>query len=357
MSEMKTFATEKVAAAPASAVRDEIATPYLIFLGDCTSEAFAKTALGVHDWCPERCVAEWRLPGCTVTTGLPQMSATQAAAAGARALLLGVSPIGGRIPAAWVPHLVEALEAGLDLVSGMHERLRDHPEISRTAARLGRRLHDVRHTDRKFDPGNGEPRSGKRVLTVGTDCALGKKYTALAIARELTRRGRPTDFRATGQTGIMIAGSGIAIDAVISDFIAGAAEWLSPGNSGDHWDVIEGQGSLFHPAYAGVTLGLLHGSQPHAMVLCHDPTRRHVNGYPRYPMPSLEQAIDLYTRTARLTNPSATVVAVSLNTSKLDPDQSQRIISETETRLGLPCCDPVRSGLSRVVDALEALPC
>lgn len=354
---MKTSATEKEAAAPAPAARDEIATPYLIFLGDCTSEAFAKTALGVHDWCPERCVAEWRLPGCAVTTGLPHMSATQAAAAGARALLLGVSPIGGRIPAGWVPHLVEALEAGLDLVSGMHERLRDHPEISRTASRLGRRLHDVRHTDRKFDPGNGEPRSGKRVLTVGTDCALGKKYTALAIARELTRRGRPVDFRATGQTGIMIAGSGIAIDAVISDFIAGAAEWLSPANTADHWDVIEGQGSLFHPAYAGVTLGLLHGSQPHAMVLCHDPTRRHVNGYPRYPMPSLEQAIDLYTRTARLTNPSATVVAVSLNTSKFDADQSQQIISETETRLGLPCCDPIRSGLSRVVDALEALPC
>lgn len=357
MSAMKTQAAKNPAAVPIAAARDEIATPYLIFLGDCTSEAFAKTAFGVHDWCPERCVGEWRLPGCSVSTGLPQMSPAQGIAAGARSLLLGVSPIGGRIPPAWVSHLLVALEAGLDLVSGMHERLADHPEISRTAARLGRRLHDVRHTSRRFEPGTGQPRSGKRVLTVGTDCALGKKYTALAITRELVRRGRRADFRATGQTGIMIAGSGVAIDAVISDFIAGAAEWLSPAAAVDHWDVIEGQGSLFHPAYAGVTLGLLHGSQPDALVLCHDPLRPHINGYPLFPLPTLEEAIEIYTRLARLTNRDVRVVGVSLNTSKLDDEASRRVIAETEARLGLPCCDPVRSGLAGVVDALEAIHC
>ena len=147
----------------------------------------------------------------------------------------------------------------------------------------------------------------------GTDCALGKKYTALALTAALRERGVDADFRATGQTGIMIAGSGIPMDAVVADFSAGAAECLSPDAAPDHWDLVEGQGSLFHPAYAGVTLGLVHGSQPDAMVLCHDPVRKHVFGYPDFPLPSLKQAIGYYEQAARLTNPASRVVAISLD--------------------------------------------
>ena len=143
----------------------------------------------------------------------------------------------------------------------------------------------MRHSDAAFPAASGRKRSGKRVLTVGTDCAQGKKYTALALAKNLQSRGVDASFRATGQTGIMISGEGIAVDAVIADFVAGAAEQLSPDNAPDHWDVIEGQGSLFHPAYAGVTLGLLHGSQPDAIVLCHDPSRRTIDEYPNFPIP------------------------------------------------------------------------
>ena len=167
-------------------------------------------------------------------------------------------------------------------------------------------------------PGTGKKRSGRRVLTVGTDCAVGKKYTALAIEKEMRARGVDADFRATGQTGIFISGRGIAVDSVVSDFVSGAAEWLSPAAAPQHWDVIEGQGSLFHPAYAGVTLGLIHGSQPDALVLCHDLARTGIADYEGYAIPSYEACFEAYLAAARLTNPAARFAGVSLNTSSLD---------------------------------------
>jgi uncharacterized NAD-dependent epimerase/dehydratase family protein len=190
---------------------------------------------------------------------------------------------------------------------------------------------------------------------VGTDCALGKKYTALAIAKAMVARGLKADFRATGQTGILISGRGVAVDAVVADFISGASEALSPANSPDHWDIIEGQGSLFHPAYAAVTLGLLHGSQPDALVLCHDPTRQFLNGFPHFPVLSPEQALPPYLSAARLTNPGATFVGVSLNTSGMSAFEAQETLKKTSHSLGLPCVDPIRTGVEPIVSRLEAI--
>ncbi|MEP6908479.1 MAG: DUF1611 domain-containing protein, partial [Pseudoxanthomonas sp.] len=228
--------------------------PYLLFLGNTTESGYAKTAYGLRDWAPERCLGEFHCEGATVTTGLPFLTPVEAAAKGARAMVIGVANAGGVIPEAWLGSLLQAMEAGLDLISGMHVRLADLTELRNAATVLGRRLIDVRQPPAGIMVATGLPRSGKRLLTVGTDCALGKKYTALALARAFRERGVDADFRASGQTGIMIAGSGIPMDAVVADFAAGAAEMLSPDAAADHWDVIEGQGSLFHPAYAGVSL-------------------------------------------------------------------------------------------------------
>src|SRR6185437_8607816 len=182
--------------------------PYLLFLGDTTEPGYAKTAFGLRDWAPERCVGEWSC-GATVSTGLPRLSPKEARARGARALVIGVANSGGFIPESWLPSLIDALESGLDLVSGMHRRLTDVAQLKAAATRLGRQLIDIRMPPPDIPIGTGRKRTGKRLLTVGTDCALGKKYTALAIAREISARGISADFRATGQTGILIAGSGV----------------------------------------------------------------------------------------------------------------------------------------------------
>jgi uncharacterized NAD-dependent epimerase/dehydratase family protein len=328
--------------------------PYLIFLGDVTLKSDAKTGFGLRDWCPADVIGECALPAATVSLGLPSLAPRAAAARGAGSIVIGVASVGGQLPAAWVPVLVEALEAGLDVVSGMHTRLASVPEIAAAAARTGRALVDVRHHEGALPTGTGLRRSGRRVLTVGTDCALGKKYTALALTRELRTLGARATFRATGQTGILIAGEGIAIDAVVADFIAGAAEMLSPPNEPDHWDVIEGQGALFHPAYAGVTLGLLHGSQPDALVLCHDPARTTIEGYPHAPLPPLDVALARYVEAARLTNPDVRPVGVSINSSSLDDAAWHAYRERTERELGLPVADPMRGGVAPIARALLA---
>jgi uncharacterized NAD-dependent epimerase/dehydratase family protein len=330
----------------------ELRKPYLLFLGSATSHGEAKTAFGIRDWVPEACVAQLRLPGSRVDLGLPDLLPQAAREAGARSFLIGVAPPGGRIPEDWRTSLFAATAAGLDIVSGMHMPLEDVPGLADAAARNGTALVNVRQPRQSFSVASGRPRSGKRLLTVGTDCALGKKYTALALAKALRKRGIDADFRATGQTGIMIAGSGVAIDAVVVDFAAGAAESLSPAAAPDHWDVIEGQGSLFHPAYAGVTLGLVHGSQPDAMILCHDPTRTHVFNWEFMPLPSIDTAIERYVEAARVTNPQARVTGISLNTSRLDAGERARVIAETQARFGLPCFDPMLTPLDAPVDAV-----
>ncbi len=328
--------------------------PYLLYLGDAALKSDCKTAFGLRDWRREAVLAEWSLPACKVTLGLPRRSPAAAAAEGAGSIVVGVAPTGGSLPESWVEDLAAGLEAGLDAVSGMHTRLGSFPRLARAAERGGARLIDVRHTGGAFPVATGRKRRGLRLLTVGTDCALGKKYTALALARALAARGAPATFRATGQTGIMIAGEGIPMDAVVSDFLAGAAEQLSPDNAPDHWDLIEGQGSLLHPAYAAVTLGLLHGSQPDAIVLCHDPQRQTIEEYPDYPIPPLGEVIDLYLRAGRLTNPRIRCIGLSINSSVLGDAAWQAYRERVTEELRLPVCDPLRGGVEPLVEALLA---
>jgi uncharacterized NAD-dependent epimerase/dehydratase family protein len=327
----------------------KLRTPYLLFVGDAPNPSHAKTAFGIRDWAPQTCLGQMRLPGAKVDLGLPEMTPESAAAAGAGSILIGVAPVGGRIPEAWAPILKRALDAGLDVVSGMHTPLAEVSGLVEASRKSGGALVDVRTPRERFNVGTGIKRTGKRLLTVGTDCALGKKYTALALTKALREHGADATFRATGQTGVMIAGEGVAIDAVVADFIAGAAEALSPDAAANHWDVIEGQGSLFHPAYAGVTLGLLHGSQPDAIVLCHDPTRTHVSAYPDFPLPDLKTAANRYVEAGRLTNPAIRLAAVSLNTSELSASERERVIAETARGLGVPCFDPMKSSLDDAV--------
>jgi uncharacterized NAD-dependent epimerase/dehydratase family protein len=326
--------------------------PYLLFLGDTTEPGFAKTAFGLRDWAGDKCVGEFALPGATVTTDLARMSPAQAVAEGARGLVIGVANPGGMIPPAWRKSLVEALEAGLDIVSGMHVRLADIPELAEAAARLGRRLIDIRVPPAEIPVASGRKRSGKRLLTVGTDCALGKKYTALALARALQRRGLDADFRATGQTGIMIAGGGMPMDAVVADFEAGAAEMLSPDAAPEHWDVIEGQGSLTHPAFAAVSLGLLHGSQPDVFVVCHEPGRTEMLGTAGYRLTSIEEVVELTLMLGRRTNPDIRCAGFSFNSAALGESEAAELMARESERLGLPVADPIRGGPA--FDALVA---
>jgi uncharacterized NAD-dependent epimerase/dehydratase family protein len=328
----------------------ELPQPYLLFLGDTVEPGFAKTAFGLCQWAPESCVGQFALPSARIDLGLPKLTPAEARDRGAQALVIGVANSGGFIAASWIPALVEALQEGLDIISGMHVRLADIVELRYTAERHGRRLIDVRTPPRKLPIATGLKRTGKRLLTVGTDCALGKKYTALSLARAFAGRGLDVDFRATGQTGIIISGGGIPIDAVVSDFAAGAAELLSPAAAPDHWDVIEGQGSVLHPAYAGVSLALLHGSQPDVFVVCHDPGRTRLLGDEEFALPTVEEIIDLTTRLGARTNPDIRCGGIALNTSSFSEAEAEEICRSETQRLGLAAADPIRGGL-----AFEAL--
>jgi uncharacterized NAD-dependent epimerase/dehydratase family protein len=332
--------------APTGRLSDRLTLPqpYLLFLGDTREASFAKTAFGLADWAADRCVGEFSAAGCTVTTGLPRLDPAAAKAAGARSLVIGVANQGGVIGESWVAILIDAMEAGLDIISGLHTRLNSVPALVEAARRTGQRLIDVRTPPADIPVGNGQKRTGKRLLTVGTDCALGKKYTALALHRAFAERGLDADFRATGQTGIMIAGGGIPMDAVVSDFEAGAAEILSPDAPADHWDLIEGQGSIFNPAYAAVSLGLLHGSQPDVFVVCHDPSRTVILGMESFALPTVEEVIDLTIRLGSRTNPAIRCGGISLNTSSLGADEAEALMAAESRRLGLPVADPIRGG-------------
>lgn len=327
---------------------------YLLFLGDVADQLDAKTACGLVDWSRDRCVGQWRLPSCGIDMGLPDMDFAAARAAGAETLIIGVTPFGGAIAPEWIGPIVAALGAGLNVASGMHVRLGSIPEIATAAQASGASLFDVRVPGRSFPVGSGRKRSGRRMLMVGTDCAVGKKYSALAIARDMQAQGLKVTFRATGQTGILIAGAGIPIDAVVSDFVSGAAETLSPDNDRDHWDVIEGQGSLFHPAYAAVALGLLHGSQPDAIILCHAAGRTHVDGYPDFPLPDLAECIEANLGMARRVNPAVRCAGISINCSALPAEARADHLAAVADRFGLPCFDPVATGPAALIAHISA---
>ncbi|WP_413729406.1 N-acetyltransferase DgcN [Sodalis sp. RH22] len=329
----------------------EIQKPYLLFLADAHDRLAAKVATGIRHWHPEYCVGQLRMDGCQVDCGLPDLDIAAARAMGAKTLVIGVANRGGVIAGHWVEVLRDALENGMDLAAGLHNRLSDVPVLQATAQRLGRSLFDVRHTRAALPVGNGRKRAGKRLLPVGTDCSCGKMYTALAIEKAMLEQGRKATFRATGQTGILVSGAGISIDAVVADFIAGAVETLAPDNEPNHWDIIEGQGSLFHPSFAGVTLGLIHGAQPDALVLCHEPTRTTMRGVD-YPLPDLADCMALNLRAARLTNPQARFVGISVNSALLPEADALAYMAELETCYGLPVVDPFRQGVARIIEQL-----
>ncbi|MBP7241166.1 N-acetyltransferase DgcN [Amaricoccus sp.] len=329
-----------------------IETPYLLFLGDAPDALAAKVAQGVRDWRPDAAIGQYRMPGCRADMGLPDMTLAEAAAAGVRTVVIGVANRGGVIAPAWISVLEEALLHGMDLASGLHNLLRDEPQLVATAMAKGRTLHDVRLPPTTYPIANGRRRTGKRMLAVGTDCSVGKMYTALAMEKVMRAQGRKAAFRATGQTGILVTGGGVPLDAVVADFMAGAVEWLTPDNDPDHWDLIEGQGSLFHASYSGVTLALVHGGQPDALILCDEPTRPHMRGLPDYRPPSLEALRDVALTMARIVNPDVRVVGVSVNTASMGEAEALAHLAEVEARMGLPTIDPFRQGAGRLVEAL-----
>ena len=330
-----------------------IASPYLLYLGRSTDEVGIKTSRGLAVFRPDDCVGEFRHDECPLTLDLPRMTFAEAVAAGARTLVLGIANAGGRLAPELVDDAVAAITAGLDVASGLHHRLRDDPRLVEAAKLHGRLLHDVRDPASDIPIGNGLRRAGHRLLTVGTDCSVGKMYATLCLERGMRERGINADFRATGQTGILIAGDGVPLDAVVADFISGAIEQISPARHDGGWDLIEGQGSLFHPSFAGVSTGLLHGAQPDALLVCHDPSRDHMRGLPHYQLPTLAETIDANLRTARLTNPDVRAVGIALNTSKLDRTAAERLCAETADTFGLPCTDPFAMGVVPIIDWMQ----
>lgn len=333
----------------------EISAPYLIFLGSETNPTYAKTGKGIADWQPEKCVGQFHLPGGNVDLGLKELTLEEAAEKGAKTLVVGTATIGGGIPDDWIKALKEALELGLDIAAGVHTKLSDQPELVETAKRLGRTLTDVRVPPKSLPVGTGKKRSGKRLLTVGTDCALGKKYTALQLAKELKAMKVKSTFRATGQTGILIAGEGMPIDAVVADFVSGAAEVLSPDNEADHWDIIEGQGSLHHPGYMAVSVGLLLGSQPDAFIVCTEAGRTHVSGWPDFPLPSVSEVIERTIDIGRRTNPAIQCVGISVNTSRLSDSEAREYLAQLTAEHSLPATDPMRLGMAEIANAVKVL--
>ena len=333
-----------------------IETPYLLYLGHASDPADIKTSRGLAVFRPDICVGEYRHDDCPLTLNLPRMDFAAAHAAGARTLVLGIANAGGKLGEALIVDALAAMEAGLDIASGLHHRLNAEPRLIAAAARLGRKLHDVRDPRPDIPIGNGKPRGGKRLLTVGTDCSVGKMYTTLCLASALEKRGVAADFRATGQTGILIAGDGVPLDAVVADFISGAIEQISPARGDDGWDLIEGQGSLYHSSFAGVSTGLLHGAQPDALVLCHDPVRPHMRGLPHYPLPGISETLEANLRVARLTNADVQVVGIALNTSAMAEDDARTLCAATEAEFGLPTSDPYRFGVEAILDRLLDMP-
>ena len=327
--------------------------PYLHFLGDAPDTLAAKTALGVHHWCPENSVGQFRLPGCKADLGIKDLSIEEAFDSGARTLLIGVANRGGKISEEWLPTLIRAMQVGMDIASGLHQRLDNIAALKDASVKYGVSLLSVRQPPNDLVVGTGDKRPGKRLLTVGTDCSSGKMYTALALYRAMTDSGMNASFRATGQTGIFIAGAGIAIDAVPSDFISGAVEEISPRNDADHWDLIEGQGSLFHPSFAGVSLGLLHGAQADVLIMCHEPNRKHMRGLPNYALPDIKACIEMNEATAKLTNPDVKTVGISLNTSSMTIDEAKTYCASLSGSLNLPVTDPIRFGVRLLLENLK----
>lgn len=333
----------------------QLQTPYLLFVGDAPDLLAAKTSNGIARWRPEWCVGQHRYPECTIDLGLRDLSLKEARELGAKTLIIGIANAGGVMNPRWRQTLIEAIELGYDIASGLHDRLQTVPELVRLAEANGTKLHDVRYATPSCPVGTGKKRTGRRMLTVGTDCSVGKMFTTLAVEQEMKQRNVAASFVATGQTGIFISGRGASIDAVVADFISGTVELLAPANENpEHWDLIEGQGSLFHPSYAGVSLGLLHGAQADCLILCDAPGRSHMRNCKDYPQPEIRECIRRNEEAARLTNPNAKVVACSINTSQWSETQALEKLAAFEKEYGLPATDAYRFGAKKLADAILA---
>ncbi|WND01489.1 DUF1611 domain-containing protein [Temperatibacter marinus] len=332
----------------------QIQTPYLLFLGDAPDQLAAKTARGINDWRPEKVVGQMSLENCKADLGLPELGLQEAYDKGARTLVLGTANRGGVISAVWMDVLKEALHIGYDIANGLHNKVNDIVDVAGLATQLDKNIYDVRHPTEQFPIGTGEKRSGKRLLPVGTDCSCGKMYTSLALEKEMLSRGMNATFRATGQTGILVSGSGASIDAVVADFMAGAVETIAPANEDpNHWDIIEGQGSLAHPSYSGVTMALIHGGQPDAMVLCHEPTRSHMRGLPHQKVPAIKEVLSLATTLAQIVNNDAKFIGICVNTSQMVARDIEGYLKKLEDEHGLPACDPYSQGTAKIVDMVS----
>jgi hypothetical protein len=324
----------------------KIPTPYVVFLGDAKDFKQAKTAFGIAEWRPELCVGQVAFPECAVDVGLPKMTSLDAWASGAKTFLIGISPFTTSLPESYRAIVIEAMQNGLNIASPLHDRLDD--ELEALAAKYGVRIFNFRHRPQAYPKGNGLPRKGLRLLTVGTDCACGKKFTALSIERALSKEGCKATFRSTGQTGFLISQSGINNDTIEADFLSGAAEWLSPENDVDHWDVIEGQGALSHPSFGGGSLSLIYGSQPDVIVMCHEPGREFQRGVHRTPLHIIDEITNVL-HMARRTNPRVKLGAISLFTQNLNDFDTQRAFEEARQiadQFGAAVFDPKVGGQS-----------
>tara|TARA_B100000902_G_scaffold241396_1_gene228632 strand:- start:393 stop:1397 length:1005 start_codon:yes stop_codon:yes gene_type:complete len=330
-----------------------IQQPYVLFLGDAPDPLAAKVAQGIKDWRPGLSIGQITLPGCKADMGLKNLSIKESVSMGAKTLVIGVANRGGIISDKWKDVLKEAIISGLDIASGLHNLLRDESELVNLAKIHNTNLIDVRVPTVEYPIANGIKRSGKRCLAVGTDCSIGKMYTAIALEKEMKNKGLKATFRATGQTGILITGDGVPLDAVIADFMAGSIEHLTPDNDVDHWDIIEGQGSLYHPSYSGVTMALVHGGQPDALILCHEPTRSHMRGLPGYSLPTLKELNDTAIKLAKVVNKNVKVIGVSVNTSNMENEKALEYLKQVEEEMKLPTVDPVLTGTSRLVEELD----
>jgi uncharacterized NAD-dependent epimerase/dehydratase family protein len=324
----------------------------------------SKTAVSVLRYRPDDVVgildsASAGRPLTTIVPGVKDVPIVASVADGAAlqpdAILIGIAPAGGALPAIMRRHVVDGLRRGLSIVSGLHTLLKDDPELAALARDNKARLHDVRDFGHITRVGKGLARRtrARRVLVVGTDCNVGKMVTALELRRAAVEAGMNAAFVATGQTGIMIEGWGIAIDHVLSDFVAGSVEMLIEHVADRDIVFVEGQGSLEHPAYSGVTLGLVHGCCPDAMVVCHRPGRIHHSSWEDCLVAPIETQIDLCERVLAPVHPGR-VVAVAVNTAGMEPAAAEDAVAELEARTGLPAADPIRHGAAKLLAAVRA---
>lgn len=334
---------------------------FVILTEGQTNPIRAKTAACVIRYCPDEVLAvldstqAGKTSGELLGTGRVPIVGRLDEAVGARTLLIGIANPGGLIPDSWRAIVLEAVQRGMDVVSGMHTFLAYDPEFAAAAQANGGRLIDVRnHRLQRIALGEGLRDECLRIHTVGQDCSVGKMVAAVELTRALKARGCDAKFAATGQTGIVVEGDGYPIDCMVADFIAGAAEQLVLDHQHHEVVVVEGQGSLTHPSYSGVTLGLLHGCQPHGMILCYEAGRTSALGLPHVPLPPLEEARRLFEIMASVRRPSG-VIAIAMNSRLLNEDQAERERAEVQRRTGLPVCDVFRHGPESLVEAVLRL--